>query len=1007
MPAVPAVQKFVTAKKAHDIGKWTENVDEGVDPEAIAVEVPVEPEAELGPVHQRVMMDDTDDEEEKESEILSPLATKRLIPVDSDDDDEDNLTSAAVNATNAREKSNETLPVTDKDLTSNQTRSDSPGLGKDIANSEELSSYTPHPPPPRATHQPTWASATIADRNRGRGQGQGAISEHDSTSLTRSASSPQSSSILQSLNLVGPRPPIALTRRVTGLGKSSELHFDPLRSNPTSYGIGPQGGNLARDLRSATRVMMPAARGGGGQFFPITGASSRDGRDAFGINAPPNYSHPDLIQLSLESSEAAPRNVRPPPGLELRITPMQRLACSATINLLDSPLENIQHPSIQPSPIHSENSPDPLSAATRKSSNLSSANTGPSYINTFNPPPDLARIENEQLAKLRKISGETKEMKRLQKEAEMLEDESKLNSRTESWRHQGQEKQSADEMSSRQFHSTMKQQTPKPGSKGKQTPKKLTKKEKKEKLDNLLGSPSSLGASPKPMPPGAGDVGEMSSRKKQAPKNNPEVDPMATPHLEVKQPNSKQTLNLIQYLNPLFAASRVFPGQLKFEIQLGQILIANSKNIDTGDVQDVQQFSIKNWESVFSPVAGTQGPVATTFTNVLTRNGHDIDRMLQMKDIRGATGRVTEKLFDQLNPGPFGISYEFHCQSKESQEFWVIVDSTGTYSIRKSTSMIGTVNLHFPANIWDARAVLHGAAEFAEPEEHTANLVAAFMASVYVPAQKPLCISYRQPAEDDMTVRSVVAKRTSLHDCQNVDGRDFQLQVVEVKDLFYRFSNKDKKLAQAFEKGYPEMFEQDRIHYEVSIVHKPINEMLKQNQTLKTGDLITGTSTGKYLLKPRSISEMLDLVSHVVSKIDWVGVNNNGTLLRAMQENHDLAARVATTVVPGNRHLPASVTGMPSTASPGTATQTDVHGIRMNTTAEMGRDADGKPVFIGMGGAMIPIPDDLQIPTKELAPDDSASNVGVNPAFHSYIRSAAFARAIAAKGSPVKGPNYW
>ena len=41
--------------------------------------------------------------------------------------------------------------------------------------------------------------------------------------------------------------------------------------------------------------------------------------------------------------------------------------------MLNTPLESIQHPSIQPSPIHSEHSPDPLSAATRKSSSLSSA----------------------------------------------------------------------------------------------------------------------------------------------------------------------------------------------------------------------------------------------------------------------------------------------------------------------------------------------------------------------------------------------------------------------------------------------------------------------------------------------------------------------------------------------------------------------------------------------------------------------------------------------------------
>jgi hypothetical protein len=1000
MPIVPPVQKFVTALKAHDIGKWSDNIAEGVDPDAIAVEPPIE--TEDSPVRPRLVRGDSDDEEEK-PDASSPPATQRLILVDSDDEDEENLISDPVSDTNSRGKAGDDALLTAENLRTNEVRGGLSDPSDRSVDDKELSSSMPSACQPEAALQPTWTSNSFSDPSRGRGQGESALSEHESTILARSTNSLQSASTRQPSHSVTTQASIAQTREETGLGKMIGLRSELRKSNQNQSGRTPLGGNSVRGLHSAPRLTTPATRGGRGQASSFTGTPSRYGGEASGINTQLNYSHPVLVPVYVESPGTAPQNIRPPPGLEIRNNTIQHLSRSTSIGLLDGPLDDIQHPSIQPSPIHSENSRDPLSAGTKRSSNLSSGNSGASYVNTFNPPPDRAKIENERLAELFKDQEETREKKRLEKEAEKLRNETKPQTRTASSRNKSQKKQSADEVSSRQYHGTMRQQAPKPGKKGKQAAKKLTDKERKQKIDNLLGNSSTSGASTKPMPPTASEVEVMSSRKKQALKNNPDVDPVAAAHLTASQLTSKQTLNLIQYLNPLFAASQAFPGQLKFEIQLGQVLIAKTKNLVA---EDIQLFSIKNWESAFSPPAGTQQPVATTFTNILTRNGHDIDRLLQMKSARGPGGRVPEKLFDQLKPGPSEISYEFQCQSKESEEFWVIIDSTGQYSIRKSTSTIGTVNLHYPANIWDARAILHGTAEFCEPEEETALIVASFMDSVYVPAQDSLCITYRQPAENDMTVRSVTAKRTSLHNCQTMEGHDFQLQVVEVKDLFHRFHNKDKKLTQAFEKGYPEMLEQDRIHYEVSIVHKHINNLLKQNQSLQTGDLTTGFSTGKNLLKPRFISQMLDLVNHIVSKIDWAGVHNNGTLVRTTQEEHDLAARVATTV-PGTRRPAPSFAGMTSTAGPGTAMRTDVHGIRINTMAEMGYDADGKPVLIGMGGAMIPITaegDDLQIPASELAPNDSASNVGVNPAFvqQGYVPSAAFARGVEARG-----PTFW
>lgn len=1018
IPFVPAPQKFVTASQAHDISKWTEDIAPGIDPEAIDVEAPFETVHPLG--RQRVVREDSDDEEDESEEeqpaVLPVPATKRVPIPDSDDEVEEMVISAPAAQRNSEENTGAAPLQNSEEVTASRLRGPAPDSDD---GHEELSSHIAAAHQRQETPQPTWTSNPFSVLTEEEEEEQGSPSERPSTILAMSPASPRispsrsphlstpQSSLPQSLHqsykqspdLLDAQSSMTETNQETGASKTpmsppkfpSREEFDP-----SKYGRARQGGYSARGREPYARNMAPPGRGGGrGRPYSARGVSSFRERGAGGKQ--PNYSHPDLLRLFEAPLVMSTEKIRPPPGLDIRGNGEQSTSCATNIDLLDGPLDDLQVPSMKPVPVECEHSQEPLSASNKRSSNLSSANSGASYVNRHNPPRDLAKIENDQLAKLYEMQKEAREKKRLEKEvAQKLQAESQVPSQPWSQptasRNSTQRKQKEDETSSRRVHNTMGQQAPKPGKKGKQSAPKLTEKERKQRLDDVLGEVTA-----RIVPATATFTETMSARKKQALKKNPEIDPVAAAQLSANRLSSRQTASLIERLNPLFAASRGFPGRLKFEIQLGQVLIANSSK----DIvkEEIQLFTIKNWESLFSP--SNQQPIATTFTNILTRNGHDVDRLLKMNPPRGLDGCGPEKLFDEFKPGPSEISYEFHCQSKESEEFWIIVDSTGNYSIRKSMSTIGKVNLHYPASVWDARAILHGMAEFCEPEEEISFIVETFMRSVYVPAQASVSITYRQPAENDMTVRSVTVKRTSLHNCHIMDRQDIQLQIVEVKNLFHRFHTRDKKLTQAFEKGYAEMHEQDRIHYEVSLVHNNINEMLKQNRTLRTGDLASGIS-GKQLLKPQAIQDMLDLVSYMVSKIDWAGINNNGTFLRIMQEEHDLSARIATTI-PGTRPAP-SFAGMTSTAAGGgAAVRSEIHGIRINTKAEIGCDADGKPVLIGMGGAMIPIPateDELIVAARELVPNDSASNVGVG--LQTYVPSAAFARRPA-----PRGPNFW
>lgn len=1105
-PIMPP-QKFVTASKAHDIGKWNEGIADGINPEEIEVEEPFEnvPPQER---KRRVRLDSDDedendeelpplpavgrvprlgsDDEEEADKVLPPTSAVRRVPrVSSDDEEENDGSTAPISTVHrvprldsddeeavgeahlptsgirrvARMESDDEeeniaggaqstvspalVDTSTPDLSLRGERGPSRIRGLALTSGiEEQKLLSPilSPLPSQAVTQPTWTSnplsileegddpdiygsAPIMSPERRPALGN-AISPEPMRSPPESSrsslpidtqSTTQEPSTLpqdQSESYTFGASPSMQQESLETMSPSpskfmSQDEFDPEKygkSHPqnSQRGLSRGSGNQGfptRGISLALRGIGPPPRGG----FRSTSAPLFRGTSNFRFRG----SHPDqrprnLVELSVTTGSTD--NILPPPGLDIRgktallISP----SSSSEVNLLDGPLENIQLPSIKPesaSPGHAQE--EPKSASTPRSSNTSSGNSRANWVNTYNPPRDITKMEDKRLAELTCLKEQQKEERRLAKEAEAEANKHGLPAHEflqKPLRNGRERKQKNDEISSRQVHITMEQKAPKPGSKRKPTNKNITEKERKQKIKEVLGE---VPVTPTPSK-GTPEVNEMSIRKKQALKKNP--DRRVAAILVENLLNSRQADKLTESLSPLFDASRAFRGDLKFEIQLGQVLIAISKDLVTDDVQYISK---KKWESVFSPSAGSHRPPATSFSNTLTRNGHDVDRLLKIKPLRGSDGHGPAKLFDELKPGPSEIMYEFHCQSKESEEFWIVVDANGKYRVRKNISTIGNVNLHYPAHIWDARAVLHGTADFCEPDEEIAMVVSSFMKTVYVPAQEKLSITYRQPAENEMTVRSVAVKRTSLHGCHMMDCQDMQLQVTEVKTLVHRFHTKDKKLSQSFEKEYQEMFDADRIHYEISFIHTGINESLKQNQKLEIGALTNEVTTGMALLKSRTLQSMLDLVSHVVSKIDWAGVRNNGTLVRLMQEQENLHARVTNTVLPGTKTTPLTGTGLVSTAG-GKALRSTVPGVRMNTLAEIGVDEDNKPVFIGYGGAKIPMDPideaELTVSASEVVPNDSASNIGATTG----MLKAASASAAHARGLSVqRGPGFW
>ena len=168
-----------------------------------------------------------------------------------------------------------------------------------------------------------------------------------------------------------------------------------------------------------------------------------------------------------------------------------------------------------------------------------------------------------------------------------------------------------------------------------------------------------------------------------------------------------QTTKIIAALMPVFEASRAFSGKLTFEIQFGQIVSAFS-NGGGHNVIDLQE-----WSRRFHPQLGMLPDVAS-FTNILTTNGADADRILEMKSPSPRTGALT--VWSKDEPIPSDVSYEFRCQSQENEDFSLVVNQNGSHEIRRPSTTVGMVNLHFPGQIWDACAVVAGVMNHRFPE---------------------------------------------------------------------------------------------------------------------------------------------------------------------------------------------------------------------------------------------------------------------------------------------------
>lgn len=401
-------------------------------------------------------------------------------------------------------------------------------------------------------------------------------------------------------------------------------------------------------------------------------------------------------------------------------------------------------------------------------------------------------------------------------------------------------KNTNDETDTREFYRTMNHKAGKPSEKAK------TKAEAKAKRQATLEDAWGI---PKPAKRASAETPKTPTnlivRSKAVSSEAKKQD------LQDLQQEEAEIKSVFEALRPALEAAEYFSGLLTLEAQLGLVLIPLLPKTYNQDM-----ITVDEWTRIFQPRNGLPAPT-TKFINRLTTTGSDVDHIIDLKTSKAEGKR---HIFEQ-DYTEYSVSYEFHCRTTADQPFIVAIDEQGRHSIRKPTKTLGAVNMHFPAQIWDASMVLSGVIEhIAGTDPELEEAVQHLVDNLWVQPDKSLIrIFSRLPKGNKFVIEKVLMKRWTRHrHIRNADAaaadndtspmaetqivalndneNDIFLQVTEVQDLLIGSSTSDSQALRARCAPHPEMIKKDRLWYEVSLVSPAIEAFLKANMDVEVGE---------------------------------------------------------------------------------------------------------------------------------------------------------------------------
>ena len=313
----------------------------------------------------------------------------------------------------------------------------------------------------------------------------------------------------------------------------------------------------------------------------------------------------------------------------------------------------------------------------------------------------------------------------------------------------------------------------------------------------------------------------------------------------------------------LLSTTRTTQGQVKLEVIIGRLMIDHQSG---SSEFKKRTFAVGQWSTVFlNPSAPVR--LRSFITNRLTSIGSDADFISQLKLSSGRSMFTPE-------PCERATFYRFKCFSTLRVHSAMVVDVYEDKALKlQSTDWLnGALDLHFAKRYWDARIAVttHQSVE----DERYANAAQSMVDNLcVVPAASHLDI-FTKVNPKIIDFQSIEIRRETRHRSTNYP--DLLLKLSEVQELSFEISatGKEEQHYHAWTKPKPEMVNDGKLWWEVSLASVAAEKILKENETLELGEMSTWKPSN--IVDAMIVRHMSHLARDIVTRIDSVGYHNKG-----------------------------------------------------------------------------------------------------------------------------------
>ena len=313
----------------------------------------------------------------------------------------------------------------------------------------------------------------------------------------------------------------------------------------------------------------------------------------------------------------------------------------------------------------------------------------------------------------------------------------------------------------------------------------------------------------------------------------------------------------------LLSMTRTAQGQVKLEVIIGRLMI----DYQSGSSEFKKRpFAVGQWPTVF-PNPSAPVRLRSFITNRLTSFGSDADFIAQLKLSSGRSMFTPE-------PCERATFYRFKCFSTSRAHSAMVVDiyEDKTLKLQSTELLDGALDLHFAKRYWDARiAVTTNQSIDDERYAQAAQIIANSLC--VVPAASHLDI-FTKINPKIINFQSIEIRRETRHRSTNYP--DLLLKLAEVQELTFEISatGNEEHRYHAWTKPKPDMVNEEKLWWEVSLASVTAEKILKENETLELGEMSIWKPSD--IVDALTIRHMSHLARDIVTRIDSVGYHNKG-----------------------------------------------------------------------------------------------------------------------------------